>query len=301
MKQKPLNLLEFQRKFSTERACQKHLFKLRWPSGYRCPRCGHEAYFFHEPRHLYQCKACKYQVSLTAGTIFHKTRTPLRKWFWMIFMMSRQKSGVSMLNLQRILPIKSYKTVWSMGHKIRHAMSLRDSYYKLAGLVEMDDTYIGSKKSGKQGRGASGKAKVIVAVENKGTKAGFAKMECVDNLCMDMIYKSFEGHLEEDVVLKTDGWRPYRVLKSEQRTHEPVVVGVGKNAPNVLPWVHTLIANIKNNLRGIYHGVDIKHISRYLSEFCYRFNRRFWEKQLFERLLTACLNCKTITYSELSA
>jgi transposase-like protein len=129
MKQKPLNLLEFQRKFSTEGACQKHLFKLRWPSGYRCPRCGHEKYFFHEPRHLYQCKACKYQVSLTAGTIFHKTKTPLRKWFWMIFMMCRQKSGVSMLTLQRMLAVKSYKTVWTMGHKIRHAMSLRDSYY----------------------------------------------------------------------------------------------------------------------------------------------------------------------------
>lgn len=301
MRQESLSLLEFQNKFSTEESCQEHLFKLRWPNGYRCPRCGCEEYYFIGTRHHYQCKTCKYQVSLTAGTVFHKTRTPLRMWFWLIFLMGRQKSGVSMMSLQRMLEIKSYKTIWIMGHKIRHAMAHRDSYYKLAGLVELDDTYIGSKKSGKQGRGAYGKAKVIVAVENKETKAGFAKMERVDNLGKDMISKSFENHLEDDIVLKTDGWRPYRVLKTGQRRHDVVVVGSGENASRLLPWVHTMISNMKNNLRGIYHGVDIKHINLYLSEFCYRFNRRFWEKQMFNRLLSACLNCSTITFSELKA
>lgn len=300
MRQEPLSLIEFQERFFTEEACQEHLFKLRWPVGYRCPRCENEEYYFIETRHLYQCQSCRYQVSLTAGTVFHKTRTSLRKWFWMIFLMGRQKSGISMMSLQRMLDIKSYKTIWIMGHKIRHAMEHRDSYYKLAGLVEMDDTYIGSKKSGKQGRGAYGKAKVIVAVENKETKAGFAKMERVDNLSKDMISKSFENHLGNGVTLRTDGWRPYRVLNTGQRSHEAVVVGSGKNASKLLPWVHTMISNMKNNLRGTYHGVDIKHINRYLSEFCYRFNRRFWEKQMFDRLLTACLNCNTITYAELS-
>jgi transposase-like protein len=200
-----------------------------------------------------------------------------------------------------MLEIKSYKTIWIMGHKIRHAMAHRDSYYKLAGLVEVDDTYIGSKKSGKQGRGAYGKAKVIVAVEDKETKAGFAKMERVDKLDRDMISRAFENHLDGDVTIRTDGWSPYRVLKTGQRQHDSVVVGSGKDASKLLPWVHTLISNMKNNLRGIYHGVDIKHINRYLSEFCYRFNRRFWEKEMFDRLLTACLNCNTITYSELKA
>lgn len=119
MQQTPMSLIEFQQKFSTEEACQQHLFSIRWPNGYRCPRCGHDKASFHSTRHLYQCQACKYQASLTAGTIFHKTRTPLKKWFWMIFLMGRQKSGVSMLSLQRMLEIKSYKTVWTMGHKIR--------------------------------------------------------------------------------------------------------------------------------------------------------------------------------------
>jgi transposase-like protein len=149
MQQTEMNLLEFQKRFFTEQACHEHLYQIRWPSGYKCPRCGHEEYSYHGVRQLYQCKGCKYQVSLTAGTVFHKTRTPLQKWFWMIFLMGRQKSGISMMSLQRMLGIKSYKTVWMMGHKIRHAMAHRDSHYKLGGLIEIDDTYIGSKKHGR--------------------------------------------------------------------------------------------------------------------------------------------------------
>jgi transposase-like protein len=109
MQQKTLSLPQFQKKFGTEKACQKHLFRLRWPEGFRCPRCENQEAYFHRTRYLYHCKACGYQASLTAGTIFHKTRTPLTKWFWMIWLMGRQKSGISMLSLQRMLDIPSYK------------------------------------------------------------------------------------------------------------------------------------------------------------------------------------------------
>jgi transposase-like protein len=301
MQQKKMNLIEFQRIFSTEEACEEHLFKLRWPDGYKCPRCGHEKYYYHSTRHLYQCSKCRYQVSVTAGTVFHKTRTSLIKWFWMIFLMGRQKSGVSMMSLQRMLEIKSYKTVWMMGHKIRHGMLQRDSYYKLAGLIEMDDTYIGYSKHGKQGRGAEGKAKVIVAVKNKDGKPGYMKMQKVDDMSKKSINDAFNKRLCNDVKFRTDGWVPYRVLKTDQREHEIVVVGsYGDKAIKALPWVHTMISNIKGNLRGIYHGVSPKHLDRYLSEFCFRFNRRLWEKQMFDRILNACLNYQTITYAELS-
>jgi len=147
MRQESLSLEEFQQKFATEEGCQEHLFRMRWPEGYKCPRCTHDRYYYHRSRDLYECKACRYQVTLTAGTVFHGTRTSLRKWFWVIFLMARPKSGVSMLSLQRMLKIKSYKTVWMMGHKIRKAMAARDSHYKLAGLVEMDDSYFGGKVS----------------------------------------------------------------------------------------------------------------------------------------------------------
>jgi len=218
----------------------------------------------------------------------------------MIFLMGNQKGGVSMLSLKKMLPIKHYQTVWTMGHKIRHAMSQRDSYYKLAGLVEMDDTYIGSKKKGNQGRGAEGKLKVIVAVETEKEKPRFAKMEDVENLSKKMIFQAFNEKIEKDAVLKTDGWRPYSALKTDKRKHEPITVGSGENASGLLPWVHILISNIKGNIRGTYHGVDKNHISRYLAEFCFRFNRRFWQKQMFNRVLNACVNSFTITYTELT-
>ena len=301
MQQNSMSLMAFQKRFATEKSCREHLFVLRWPDGYQCPRCGHDRYSFHSTRRLYQCKSCLYQVSVTAGTVFHKTRTPLRKWFWMIFLMARQKSGISMLSLQRMLDIKSYKTVWIMGHKIRKAMGHRDAYYKLAGLIEMDDTYFGPPKPGKRGRGAQGKSKVVVAVETKGNKAGFATMQPVESLSADEIFKHMNHRLGNGSVIRTDGWLAYGVFNSTESKHEPMVVGSGKNAVKLLPWVHTLIANAKGNIRGVYHGVSSKHLERYLAEFCYRLNRRFWESQLFDRLLTACANCSTITFAELKA
>jgi transposase-like protein len=301
MQQKTLSLLEFQKRFGTEKACQKHLFRLRWPEGFRCPRCEHREAYFHRNRHLFHCKACGYQTSLTAGTIFHKTRTPLTKWFWMIWLMGRQKSGISMLSLQRMLDIPSYKTVWIMGHKIRKALGDRDAFYKLAGLIEMDDTYFGAPKPGKRGRGAHGKAKVVVAVETPGDKPRFAAMRMVPRVSAPEIQVLVEERLVAEVVVRTDGWQGYSVLDRPPRRHEWLVPGSGPEAVRVLPWVHTLIANVKGNIRGVHHGVSQKHLPRYLAEFCYRFNRRFWEPQLFNRMLHACLITSTITFSELKA
>jgi transposase-like protein len=302
MQQKALSLMQFQKRFGTEKACQKQLFRLRSPEGFRCPRCEHREAYFHRTRHLYHCKACGYQASLTAGTVFHKTRTPLTKWFWLIWLMGRQKSGISMLSLQRMLEIKSYKTVWTMGRKIRQAMSDRDADYKLAGLLEMDDTYFGAPKPGKRGRGAAGKAKVVAAVETPKDKPRFAAMRMVPRVSGAEIQALVRERLVEEVVVKTDGWQGYSFLDdSPRRRHKWLVPGSGKEAVKVLPWVHTLIANIKGNIRGVHHGVSQKHLPRYLAEFCYRFNRRFWEPQMFNRMLHACLITSTITFSELKA
>ena len=132
---------------------KNNCFGCAWPEGFKCPRCGQTDAYFYSNRHLYQYKSCGYQASLTSGTVFHKTRTPLTKWFWLIWLMGRQKSGISMLSMQRMLEIKTYKTVWTMGHKIRKALADRDAHYKLAGLIEMDDTYFGAPKPGKHAAG----------------------------------------------------------------------------------------------------------------------------------------------------
>ena len=151
-----------------------------------------------------------------------------------------------------------------MGHKIRKALADREAHYKLAGLIEMDDTYFGAPKPGKRGRGAAGKAKVVVAVETPGKKPRFAAKHMVPRVSGQMIQALVRERLVAEVVVKTDGWQGYSFLDTLPYRHEWSVPGSGKEAPKVLPWVHTLIANIKGNIRGVHHGVNPKHLSRYL-------------------------------------
>ncbi len=271
-----MDFFQFQKRFSREDFCLKHLVKLRWPDGFVCPRCGHDKAGFHSKRKLLQCKGCRYQASATAGTIFHRTKIPLRKWFWFIFLISSQKTGVSIQGLQRLLGIKSYKTAWTMAHKVRKAMADRDASYQLANLVEMDDSYFGPSGRGKRGRGSKGKVPVVVAVENRGKKPGFAAMRVVDNLKSAHIAHFAQSKIKEQQTVRTDGYVSYYCLTGYGYELDMRIVGNGPNASKELPWVHTLIANVKSMLRGAHHGVSHKYLQRYLDEFCYRFNRRYW-------------------------
>ena len=295
-----MDFFQFQKRFSREDFCLKHLVKLRWPDGFVCPRCGHDKAGFHSKRKLLQCKGCRYQASATAGTIFHRTKIPLRKWFWFIFLISSQKTGVSIQGLQRLLCIKSYKTAWTMAHKVRKAMADRDASYQLANLVEMDDSYFGPSGRGKRGRGSKGKVPVVVAVENRGKKPGFAAMRVVDNLKSAHIAHFAQSKIKEQQTVRTDGYVSYYCLTGYGYELDMRIVGNGPNASKELPWVHTLIANVKSMLRGAHHGVSHKYLQRYLDEFCYRFNRRYWPSQLFNRLLKAALVTPAVTYAELS-
>ena len=187
--------------------------------------------------------------------------------------------------MQKLLNIKDYKTAWMMAHKIRHAMAARDANYQLAGLIEIDDSYFGGSKPGKRGRGASGKAKVVLAIENRDDHAGFAKASMVSEVDSDSIQRAFGSYIRKGATIRSDGWRAYGILRSKAIAHD-VVIGSGQDGSKNLPWVHLLISNIKGGIRGVYRGVGAKHLNRYLSEFCYRHNRRFWENQIFDRLLS---------------
>lgn len=297
-----MSLFYFQKKFATEKACWEHLVKMRWPNGFVCPRCGHDRASFHTTRKLLQCKGCRYQASATAGTVFHKTRTPLRKWFWLIFMMSTHKTGVSIQGLQRLLGIKYYETIWAMAHKVRKAMAERDASYQLAGLIEMDDSYFGPSGQGLggRGRGTKGKVPVVLAVENRGKKPGFAAMKVVDNVKSAHIAHFAETKIKKQQTVKTDGYVSYYCLSDHGYELDMRIVGNGPNASKELPWVHTLVANVKSMLRGAHHGVSRKYLQRYLDEFCYRFNRRYWPSELFNRLLKATIVAAPVSCAELN-
>jgi len=312
-KYKERSLIEFQKEFPDNEACAKHIAEQRWPNGFICPQCGHREAWYLSKRYLFDCKICRFQTSVIAGTIFHRTRTPLVKWYWMIYHMAMDKVGVSIAEMQRLLDIKQYRTAWLMAHKIRKAMADRDAGYSLAGLVEMDDSFFGPKGT-KRGRGSERKSTVLCAVslyrDRYGEEyPGFAHMKVVDNASASTI-KNFLERLGcgsttkegQDLLkaIRTDGWRSYgRAAKGMDMSHYKVVLRDPKAAGKLLPWVHRVISNAKAVIRGAHRGVSEKHLQAYLSEICYRFNRRYWEKELFDRLVKACISTKTITHDHL--
>jgi transposase-like protein len=298
-----LSFLTFQNLFHSEQRCWDYLVEKRWPRGFVCPSCSHTHFYFIGQRYLFQCQKCRTQVSVTAGTIFHKTRTPLRKWFWAIFLASQHKKGISALQLQKFLELKSYKTAWTMLHKIRQAMARQNESHQLVGLIELDDFYVGSKSTGgKRGRGSDHKKPLLAAIEvvnNKNPR--FAILEIVPNLEKENIEPLLEKRIKKKSILKTDAYSSFRSLPRQGYYHFPKVLNRTEKVAEHLPWVHILISNFKNTLRGIFHGVSFKYIQRYLNEYIYRFNQRFRESQLFDRLLLDCLNCKKISLAELRA
>jgi len=293
MIQPELSLLEFKKRFGTERACQNALEKMRWPDGFLCPKCKHNKATRIKTRRLLQCSKCHFQVSLTSGTIFHKTRTPLQKWFWAIYLVGQDKGGVSAMRLSKQLEL-GYKTAWAMLHKIRQAMALRDSEYKLSGSIEMDDAFFGGVAKGRTGRGAANKTPVLVMVESKGDKAGFIALQTIKAVKRVPVEPTVQKHIAPGQNIRTDGLSSYQYLKTIGHRHIGTAVPMEK-AHEDLHWVHIAISNAKRFLLGTYHGVSHKHLQRYLDEFCYRFNRRAWEKQITLRLLTACIFAKPIT------
>jgi len=302
----PFEFFDFQRRFSTENRCIRYLFKQRWPNGFACPRCGHHYYSLHSTRNLYQCKKCKYQASVTSGTIFHGTRTPLRKWFWMIYLLTRNKTGCSISYLQQMLQINLYKTAWTMAHKIHHAMQQRESLYKIGSELEMDDSYFGERHvSGKRGRGAAKKVPVLVAVQTRRKKDKttpvYVKMKVIENMTKKPVEDFVRQSIRPASTIRTDGFKSYLWLEKSDYEFEPLPVIFPREASQKLPWVHIVLGNIKNSIKGVHHGVTRKYLKHYLTEFCYKFNRRYIEKSMFSNLLNTCAHTHTITFAELRA
>ena len=290
--------IEFQERFSTEEQCRQFLYEQRWNNGYKCPKCGHDEHFNIQCRNLYQCKACNHQASVTSGTIMDKTRTPLRKWFLAIYLVSEDKRGLSALALKKRIGV-AYNTAWTMLSKIRHAMGERDSIYMLDGIVETDDAFFGAPaEGGKRGRGTD-KTAVIVSVSlTYEGKPKYVKMEAVGHVDGETVTNFAVNNIKKGSAVRTDGLNIYKPLVKQgyilkQKNYDP------KNRPEHLHWTHIVISNAKAFITGTFHGLDSIHLQRYLDEFCYRFNRRWLESDLFVRLTNACVRAGVIRGYEL--
>lgn len=287
--------LDFNNKFRTENDCHEYLANMRWPDGFVCPRCGNPKGYYLKARKKYECSECKYQVSATAGTAFHKTKTSLLIWFEAIWLVARDKQSISAAQLQNQFGIRKYKSAWTMLQKIRSMFEER-SESLLKDLVEADETYIGGKAEGKRGRGAANKTIVLAAVEvNSKGNPGSIRMNAIEDTKSSTLVCELVNWTDWDATIKTDGHGGYNLL-DEFRKHFTVVIGSDKKASEELPWVHTFFSNLKSWLLGRFHGVSKKHLKRYLAEFVYRTNRRFIEKNLFTYVFRRCVTSGRCPY-----
>ena len=283
----PETLLEFEEWFRTEEACRAYLVKLRWPDGFRCPRCGH-GQAWEARRGLLHCRSCRADASVTAGTIFHRSHISLRLWFRAMWWMTNQKSGVSALGLQRTLGLGSYKTAWACLHKLRRAM-VRPGRERLTDKVEVDEAFVGGVEPG-GGRRHLGESKalVVVAAEVRGQGIGRIRLQRIPDASADSLRGFLKGAVAPGTRVITDGWEGYARLKDAGYTHRPRVVSTsGKTASTLLPRVHRVIALLKRWLLGIHQGrVSRQQLEHYLDEFTFRFNRRHsqYRGMLFYRL-----------------
>ncbi len=165
MKVAEISFFEWQNRFQTEQNCHDYLLELKWPNGFICPRCGHEHANFIRTRQIYQCGACMHQTSVKAGTLFHRSHLSLQKWFWAIYFVGSDKGSISAVRLSKLIEV-NWRTARSILKKLRKAMGHKDSLYFLQGLIEVDDAFVGGKRSGKRGRGAEGKTPVLIACES---------------------------------------------------------------------------------------------------------------------------------------
>lgn len=282
--EKPMGFVAFSEKYATEEICREALFRVRWPQGFECPVCGKHSYAILKSRNRIQCNACKHQTSPTVGTVMHKTRLPIRTWFWAIYLVAQDKRGISAMTLCKQLKV-TYKTAWYLLHRIREAMGKRDGRYLLSGIVEFDDSYFGGPKGGgKRGRGTK-KAKVLVAVsKTEDGKPQYLKMQVVPNLRGGTIGRFAADNIAENTLIQSDAAPNYRKALAEKWLHEYELADANSQT---LAWLHIIVSNVKAFIQGTAHGLDSKHLQRYLDEACYRFNRRFHERDLFHNLLNA--------------
>lgn len=200
----PRTLLELERRFSTEQACREYLFSLRWPDGFCCPRCeAGKSWALQSGR--VQCAGCAYQVSMTAGTVFQDTRTPLTVWFRAMWLLISQKNGVSAVALQRVLGWGSYQTAWTCLHKLRRAM-VRPGRERLAGVVEVDESYLGGGEQGVDGRHIAGKSLIVAAVDEDGRGIGRIRLRHIPDASAARLIPFIEDSIESGSTVHTDAW-----------------------------------------------------------------------------------------------
>jgi transposase-like protein len=301
----PRNWHELLAWFPDDDACLRYLERLRWGEGFACRFCGAVGgEWWQMADGLRRCKACRHETSVTAGTILAGTRLPLVNWFAAVWYVVNQKQGVSALGLQRVLGFGSYQTAWAWLHKLRRAM-VRPDRELLDGTVEVDETIIGGVKAGRRGRGAPGKALVVIAVERRIGGPGRTRMRRIPDASGEILTDFVLDHVQHGSEVHTDGWVGYNGVGEHRFSHHVTnIAASGDPAHVAMPEVHRVASLLKRWLLGTHQGgVSHDQLDYYLDEFTFRFNRRRSRHRglLFYRLLEQAVATHPHPYKALTA
>ena len=276
--QKGLSLAAFLDRYGSESACREALLRWRWPAGFVCPGCGYGGRCRLQTRSVLQCHRCHRQTAATAGTIFAGSKLPLRSWFLALYLLTQAKNGLSTLSLARQLGV-AYNSAWLLKHKLMQVMLEQHRQRPLAGLVQLDDAYWGGRRRGQhRGRGTAGKVPLLAAVATDAQthRPSAMRLTPLHSFRQREVNRWVERHLATHARIHSDAFAAFATLADTGRPHRAYVTSGrhGRRPRHRFHWVDTLLGNVKNALKGTYHGLRPKHLPRYLAEFGFRFNHR---------------------------
>ena len=284
-----LTVTDFFRKYPTDDACLEHLWQVRFGNKVECEKCGKVGKFYRlkkEP--AYSCPRCGHHIHPMVGTPFERSRTPLQKWFYALYLFTTTRHGVSAKELQRQLGV-TYKCAWRMGHQIRKYMAKVDGDGMLDGIVELDEAYIGGRRVGGKKKGLTGRGADKAIVFGMVERDGEVITRVVETASRRDMLPHVLRHVEPGTHISTDEYMPYRALPKMGYSHG-TVKHRAKQYVSGIDHVNNIEAFwliLKRSIRGTHVWVSKKHLSKYLGEFEYRFNMRKHPDRMFDRLLAA--------------
>lgn len=299
--QKGLSEAQFATLYGDEERCRALVIAWRWPEGFVCPKCGGREHCITSKRGLFQCNGCRRQTSPMAGTIFNSTKLPLTRWFRAMYLITQTKQGISSIELGRRLGT-TQTTAWKIKTKLAEVMRIDNDRTPLEGRVEMDDAYLGGKRSGgKTGRGSPGKRPIVVAVQSADGKPARLKVRRIARFKRKRVKSLAKRILAPGAYVVTDGLACFRGVADAGCAHHPIATSSSRHGAGhpSFHWLNTVLANIKTAIVGTYKAVRKKHLVRTLAEFEWRFNNRENLAAMIPLLGCAAARSKPITYSNL--
>lgn len=305
-----MKLFDFNKYFPDEASCRRAFKEMRDREGVTCQHCGSHDVVWLESKQQYQCRHCRHRTTLRSGTVMHGSKLPFMYWFIAMHLLTATKKSISAAELQRQLGHNRYQPIWELMHKLRSVMGKRDDRYTLKGCIELDEGFFSTEipkdkkdEKLKAGIGSQRKSKVMVIAESTpidGEPKKGQKPKSVKHIKMIVIpdekAKTIDAvaakSIDKDSSLTTDAHGSYIHFKDMFTEHQSQVIDP-KDIGKVLPWVHIAISNSKTLLADMYHGVKPEFLQEYLNEFCYKFNRRYFGEDLFDRLVMIAASYRT--------